>query len=92
MRWFTLLLVGCVSVRASAADINVPADHSTIQAAIVAANTGDVVIVAPGTYPESLGDQHPSSVRLTSAGAGPPDGVVGIEEFLKVLSEWGACP
>ena len=54
MRWFTLLLIGCVSVQSSAADINVPADHLTIQAAILAANTGDVVIVAPNTYPESI--------------------------------------
>ncbi len=36
---------------APAADINVPADNATIQAAIVAAVNGDVVIVAPGTYP-----------------------------------------
>ena len=54
MRFFTLLLIGCVSLQATAADINVPADHATIQAAIVAANPGDVVIVAPGTYPESI--------------------------------------
>ena len=54
MRWFTLILIGCVSVQATAADINVPADHATIQAAIVAANPGDVVIVAPGTYPEAI--------------------------------------
>jgi len=50
MRWFTLILIGCVSVQATAADINVPADHATIRAAIVAANPDDVVIVAPGTY------------------------------------------
>ena len=54
MRWFTLLLIGCVSVQATAADINVPADHATIQAAIANALPGDVVIVAPGTYPEAI--------------------------------------
>ena len=54
MRWFTLILIGCISSQAIAADINVPADHATIQAAIVAANSGDVVIVASGTYPESI--------------------------------------
>ena len=54
MRLITLLIVGCVSLQASAADIHVPADHATIQAAIVAASAGDVVIVAAGTYPESI--------------------------------------
>ncbi len=55
MRWFTLLLIGCVSVQATAADINVPGVHGpTIQAAIVAASTDDVVIVAPGTYMEAI--------------------------------------
>lgn len=34
--------------------INVPADHGTIQAAIVAAVNGDVVSVAPGTYNERI--------------------------------------
>ena len=44
-------LVWLLCGAAPAADINVPGDHATIQAAIVAAVNGDVVIVAPGTYP-----------------------------------------
>ena len=36
--------------------LHVPDDHSTIQAAIDAASEGDVILVAPGTYLESLID------------------------------------
>ena len=34
--------------------IHVPADHPTIQAAILAATDGDTVLVAPGTYVENI--------------------------------------
>ncbi len=53
---------------ALAADINVPADFATIQAAInAAAPAGDSIIVAPGTYAESL-DFLGKSIALSSSG------------------------
>ncbi|MEI6501447.1 MAG: right-handed parallel beta-helix repeat-containing protein, partial [Armatimonadota bacterium] len=59
MRHYRALLVTTVllvisPVLAFAATINVPSGQTTIQAAINAAVTGDVVVVAAGTYAENL--------------------------------------
>ncbi|MCA8949554.1 MAG: right-handed parallel beta-helix repeat-containing protein [Planctomycetes bacterium] len=40
--------------RGVAAQLQVPGNYPTIQAAIAAANPGDTVVVAPGTYAETL--------------------------------------
>jgi hypothetical protein len=53
----------------AATTINVPADHSTIQAAIEAAANGDTVIVAPGTYHERV-DFKGKAIEVKSS-AGP---------------------
>lgn len=53
-RWFNAAMVIVCFLTASevglAADINVPADHSTIRLAINSAADGDVIIVADGIY------------------------------------------
>jgi hypothetical protein len=44
------LAAGCVASLAAAADLHVPGEYATIQAAIDAAEEGDQVLVADGTY------------------------------------------
>jgi predicted outer membrane repeat protein len=48
--------------------INVPADYSTIQAALTAAITTDTVLVQPGTYTENIIWPETNGIKLISAG------------------------
>ncbi len=50
----TILVLLCAGRSASAATIQVPQDHKTIQAAIHAARPGDTVLVAAGRYRERI--------------------------------------
>jgi hypothetical protein len=51
----TLLLLGTPNtVKADPGTTHVPGDYSTITLAIAAANPGDTIIVAPGTYKEEV--------------------------------------
>jgi serine protease len=64
---WSAVLVGVLAGSAIAATIDVPADQPTIQDAINAANNGDVIVVAPGTYKENI-DYHGKAVTIRSSG------------------------
>jgi hypothetical protein len=66
---FSLLLCLAWFQSLHAAIIRVPQDQATISAATAAAQQGDVIQVAPGTYTETAAvDLHTSYVTLTSTG------------------------
>ena len=64
----TLLVCGVTT----AATINVPADYTTIQAAVDAASNGDEILVAPGTYTDTqdghVVDMKGKAITLRSTG------------------------
>ena len=75
----------CLLVPETKADIFVPTDYPTIQAAIDAAIPGDVVHLAPGKYPEVL---HLNK-SLTLAGSGTNNCVLNFFTNVPIISITG---
>jgi len=69
-----LLLGFCLSLATQSycAQLNVPADYTTIQAAIVAASDGDEVVISPGSYFESI-DFLGEAITVRSTDPDNPD-------------------
>ena len=66
---FCLLFLAISPTALRAAIINVPADQPTIQTGINAANLGDTVLVAPGTYFENIDFNGKAITVISSGGA-----------------------
>ena len=87
-----LFVVGLLTLvgPGKAATLHVPADHATITAALLAASSGDTVLVAPGLYsPSSNGESFPLLVDrndLQLVGAGMGVTVLDAEQTAGVLS------
>jgi parallel beta-helix repeat protein len=84
-RFFTFCLLLSVTAASYAAVIHVPADQSTIQAAINAAQNGDTVLVAPGTYFENINFSG-KAIRVTSSSGYALTIIDGIDNYQSVVT------
>jgi len=86
--------LGCVPTNAAAATVlHVPQDYSTIQSAIDAAVPGDTVLVAAGTYNETIDFQSKAITVASESGAASTfingDGIGGV---VKMNANAGETP
>jgi hypothetical protein len=85
--WISLLVASLFAAEARSATLRVPSDYPTLQGAIDASSDGDVIVVAPGVYPENLGiigkvieirsEEGPAATVLDGGGSGSVVTVMG---------------
>lgn len=78
-----------IQVPALCATIRVPADHATIAAAVAAAQPGDVILIASGTYTESVVVDGIDGITLKGKGGPVIDGT-GTDSCLDLRNLSGA--
>jgi len=86
MRCFALALLSVpwLAVAARADVLHVPKDFATIQAAIDAAQAGDEIVIAAGSYAESLLIDGQSDLRLRGQGKVTLTGAPGVPPLLSI--------
>jgi len=85
-------LVGLPGLSAGAATLRVPGQFPTIQGAIDASRPGDVVLVGPGTYVESLNIEDKGLLTLESE-AGPESTIIdggGAYQVIRIYAPVGS--
>ncbi len=92
MRVVAVMMVLLVCGVTTAATINVPADYTTIQAAVDAASNGDEILVAPGTYTgtgSQVVDMLGKAITLRSSGGATATVIDGENERGVIRCERG---
>jgi hypothetical protein len=83
----SLLLTLAAGLSSTAAELRVPADYPTIQAAVNAAQTNDIVRLAPGVYAEQV-----TVLRKHLALLGSPGAVVRAKtDMVQTLASYDFC-
>jgi Subtilase family len=62
----TLILMGSLGIIGQCRELRVPAAYSSIQSAVDAARSGDIIHISPGIYRENVVIDHKSDVLLRS--------------------------
>ena len=71
----SLVLLSVLPISGFGAEIQVPSQYPTIQAAIDASQDGDVIIVQPGTYAENI---NFNGKAITLSSMNPLDSTIGV--------------